>query len=167
MGLGDGGGGEPHGGDAGAGAGAGSQVAGDGEGLRRQGREAYVATPVGEQPPLGAVDALGVVGEDGLQCRGHALVGGAQFREGRGLAWDDLRVAGGGSHRRVSSGDFGGPKLRDNDPIAILSNGGDTMANCFICQTELAPPMRAPHTVYVRKLFLLGGQTYCPPSSTT
>ena len=30
------------------------------------------------------------------------------------------------------------------------------MANCFICQTELAPPMRAPHTVYVRKLFLVG-----------
>ena len=36
------------------------------------------------------------------------------------------------------------------------------MANCFICQTELAPPMRAPHTVYVRRLFLVGGQTYCP-----
>ena len=51
--------------------------------------------------------------------------------------------------------------------IAILSNGGDTMANCFICQTELAPPMRAPHTVYVRKLFLVGGQTYCPASSTS
>ena len=85
MGLGDGGGGEPHGGDAGAGAGAGSQVAGDGEGLRRQGREAYVATPVGEQPPLGAVDAAGVVGEDGLQGVGHALVGGAQLRRcGRG-----------------------------------------------------------------------------------
>ena len=41
------------------------------------------------------------------------------------------------------------------------------MANCFICQTELAPPMRAPHTVYVRKLFLLGGQTYCPASLTS
>ena len=51
--------------------------------------------------------------------------------------------------------------------IAILSNGGGTMANCFICQTELAPPMRAPHTVYVRKLFLVGGQTYCPASSTS
>ena len=48
-----------------------------------------------------------------------------------------------------------------NDPTAILSNGGGTMANCFICQTELAPPVRARHTVYVRKLFLLGGQTYC------
>ena len=35
------------------------------------------------------------------------------------------------------------------------------MASCFICQTELAPPVRARHTVYVRKLFLLGGQTYC------
>ena len=41
------------------------------------------------------------------------------------------------------------------------------MANCFICQTELAPPMRARHTVYVRKLFLVGGQTYCPPPSTS
>ena len=27
------------------------------------------------------------------------------------------------------------------------------MANCFICQTELGPPVRACHTVYVRKLF--------------
>ena len=48
-----------------------------------------------------------------------------------------------------------------NDPIATLSNGGGTMANCFICQTELAPPVRTRHTVYVRRLFLLGGQTYC------
>ena len=48
-----------------------------------------------------------------------------------------------------------------NDPTAILSNGGGTMASCFICQTELVPPVRARHTVYVRKLFLLGGQTYC------
>ena len=48
-----------------------------------------------------------------------------------------------------------------NDPIAILSKGGEAMASCFICQTELAPPVRARHTVYVRKLFLLGGQTYC------
>ena len=48
-----------------------------------------------------------------------------------------------------------------NDPTATLSNGGGTMASCFICQTELAPPVRARHTIYVRKLFLLGGQTYC------
>ena len=32
-----------------------------------------------------------------------------------------------------------------NDPIAILSKGGEAMASCFICQTELAPPVRAPH----------------------
>ena len=106
MGVGDGGGGEPHGGDAGAGAGAGSQVAGDGEGLRRQGREAYVATPVGEQPPLGAVDALGVVGEYGLQGVGHALVGGAQLRRcGRGTICGSLAaVVIGESPAAISAG---------------------------------------------------------------
>ena len=72
--------------------------------------------------------------------------------------------SGGGDFKRAI---LGGQKMRDNGSIAILSNGGDTMANCFICQTELAPPMRAPHTVYVRKLFLVGGQTYCPASSTS
>ena len=62
--LGDGGRGQAQGGDAGAGAGA-----------RRQGAQVHVAAPVVEQPPLGAVDAPGVVGEDGPQGVGHAPVG--------------------------------------------------------------------------------------------
>ena len=67
VGLGDGGGGQAQGGHAGAGAGAGSQVADDGEGIGRQGREAYLVAPSFKEPPLGAVDPAGVVGEDGLQ----------------------------------------------------------------------------------------------------
>ena len=61
--------------------------------------QAHLAVPVVEQPPLGAVDTAGVVGEDGLQGVGDALVGGA-------LAGYDLRVAGGGGHGRVSGGGF-------------------------------------------------------------
>ena len=71
-------------GDAGAGIGADGQVAGHGEGFRRQGAQAYAATPVGEESPLGAVDAAGVVGEDGIQSVGHALVGSAQHRRSGG-----------------------------------------------------------------------------------
>ena len=82
--LGDGGGGEAQGGNTGAGAGADGQVAGDGEGFRRQGAQVHAASPAFKEPPLGAVDAAGVVGEDGLQCVGHALVGGAQGRRAAG-----------------------------------------------------------------------------------
>ena len=78
--LGDGGGGQAQGGDGGAIAGAHCQVAGDGEGLRRQGWEAHRVAPVFKDAPLGGVDAPGVVGEDRLQGVGHALVGGAQGR---------------------------------------------------------------------------------------
>ena len=73
MGLGDGGGGQAQGGEAGAGARTGGQVTGDGEGLHRQVREAYVAAPFVKKLPLGLVDAVGVVGEDGLQGGGDAL----------------------------------------------------------------------------------------------
>ena len=59
---------------------------GHGEGFCRQRREAHVVAPVGEQFPLCAIDAPGVVGEDGLQGVGHALVGGAQGRQSRGRA---------------------------------------------------------------------------------
>ena len=95
MRLGNGAGGEPHSGDAGAGVGAGGQVAGHGEGFRRQGAQVHVAAPAFKEPPLGAVDAPGVVGEDRLQGVGHALVGGAQGRQSGGLAGDDLRIGGG------------------------------------------------------------------------
>ena len=103
MRLGYGGGGQAHGGDTGAGAGAGGQVAGHGEGLRRQGAEAHLVAPAVEKLPLGLIDALGVVGEDGLQGFGHALVGGAQSRQGCRFPEDDLG-AGGGGHGRVSGG---------------------------------------------------------------
>ena len=68
--------------DAGAITGAGGQVAGHGEGLRRQGGEAHVTTPVVEQTPLGAIDAASVIREGG----GDALVGGPQGRRGGGIA---------------------------------------------------------------------------------
>ena len=109
--LGDGGGGQAQGGDGGAIAGPHCQVAGDGEGLRRQGWEAHRVAPFVEQPPLCAVDPAGVFGEDGLQGGGNALVGDAQRREGRGRAGDDLRTAGGGGHGRVSGGGNSGVVL--------------------------------------------------------
>ena len=41
-------------------------------------RHSHLVAPFVEQPPLCGVDALGVVGEDGLQGGGDALVGGPQ-----------------------------------------------------------------------------------------
>ncbi len=35
------------------------------------------------------------------------------------------------------------------------------MLACHACGVQLTPPVRQPHTVYVRKLFLLGGRHYC------
>ena len=90
MGLGDGATRQAHGGDAGAGAGAGGHVASHSEGLGGKRRETDLVAPAGEKPPLGVVDAAGVVGEDGLQGIGHALVGGAQGRQGPEFLGDNL-----------------------------------------------------------------------------
>ena len=35
------------------------------------------------------------------------------------------------------------------------------MPQCVACGAELVPPVRAPHTVYVNKLYRVGGQDYC------
>ena len=35
------------------------------------------------------------------------------------------------------------------------------MAQCVACGAELEPPVRAPHTVYVKTLYRSGGQDYC------
>ena len=35
------------------------------------------------------------------------------------------------------------------------------MANCVACGAELEPPVRVPHTIYVRTLYRIGGQGYC------
>ena len=35
------------------------------------------------------------------------------------------------------------------------------MPNCVACGAELEPPARARHTVYVKTLYQLAGQTYC------
>ena len=35
------------------------------------------------------------------------------------------------------------------------------MPSCSTCGTELAPPARAPHTVYVQVLYRIAGQDYC------
>ena len=81
VGLGDGGCGQAQGGDAGAG----GQVAGYGEGLRRQGPQAHLAAPFVEKLPLGTVDAPGVVGEDGLQ--GVGTPWSAARRAGAAAGW--------------------------------------------------------------------------------
>ena len=35
------------------------------------------------------------------------------------------------------------------------------MLACHTCGVRLTPPVRQPHTVYVRSLFLVGGRHYC------
>ena len=35
------------------------------------------------------------------------------------------------------------------------------MSNCIACGVELEPPVRAPHTVYVKTLYRIAGQDYC------
>ena len=35
------------------------------------------------------------------------------------------------------------------------------MSNCIACGAELEPPIRAPHTVYVKTLYRIAGQDYC------
>ena len=36
-----------------------------------------------------------------------------------------------------------------------------TMPSCVACGAELEPAIRAPHTVYVKTLYRIGGQDYC------
>ena len=36
-----------------------------------------------------------------------------------------------------------------------------TMATFVACGAELEPPVRAPHTVYAKTLYRIGGQDYC------
>lgn len=36
-----------------------------------------------------------------------------------------------------------------------------TMPKCVACGAELAPPVRVPHTVYVKTLYRIAGQDYC------
>ena len=35
------------------------------------------------------------------------------------------------------------------------------MPQCVACGAELVPPVRVPHTVYVKTLYSIGGQAYC------
>ena len=35
------------------------------------------------------------------------------------------------------------------------------MPSCITCGAELEPPVRAPHTVYVKTLYRIAGQDYC------
>ena len=35
------------------------------------------------------------------------------------------------------------------------------MPNCMACGAELEPPVRVPHTVYVKTLYRIGGRDYC------
>ena len=35
------------------------------------------------------------------------------------------------------------------------------MPSCVACAAELEPPVRTPHTVYVKSLYRIAGQDYC------
>ena len=35
------------------------------------------------------------------------------------------------------------------------------MPKCVACGAELAPPVRTPHTVYVKTLYRIGGRDHC------
>ena len=35
------------------------------------------------------------------------------------------------------------------------------MSRCVVCGAELEPPVRAPHTVYVKTFYRIAGQDYC------
>ena len=35
------------------------------------------------------------------------------------------------------------------------------MPSCVACGAELEPPVRVPHTVYVKTLYRIAGQDYC------
>ena len=35
------------------------------------------------------------------------------------------------------------------------------MPSCVACGAELEPPVRVPHTLYVKSLYRIGGQDYC------
>ena len=35
------------------------------------------------------------------------------------------------------------------------------MPHCIACGAELEPPVRVPHTVYVKTLYRIAGQDYC------
>ena len=35
------------------------------------------------------------------------------------------------------------------------------MPQCVACGAELEPPVRSPHTVYVKSLYRIAGQDYC------
>ena len=35
------------------------------------------------------------------------------------------------------------------------------MSRCVVCGAELEPPVRVPHTVYVKSLYRIGGHDYC------
>ena len=96
------------------GSGAHCQVAGHGEWVRRQGAQPHQVAPVGEESPLGTVDAAGVFGEDGRPGRrprlGRRRVMPAQPRAGGGRSagrqrwwsWAGLRR---GERGRISAGE--------------------------------------------------------------
>ncbi len=40
------------------------------------------------------------------------------------------------------------------------------MPKCAACGAELEPPVRAPHTVYVKSLYRIAVQDYCATTSS-
>ena len=43
----------------------------------------------------------------------------------------------------------------------VIPPGGERIPSCLACGSELEPPVRTPHTVYVKTLYRIGGQDYC------
>ena len=68
--------------------------------------------------------------------------------EGNGFGENDQRVRG---RFHYNSGQFNA-----TNHLEVR-----TMLSCVAGGAELEPPVRAPHTVYVKTLYRIGGQDYC------
>ena len=48
------------------------------------------------------------------------------------------------------------------NPASVINHPEvKTMPQCVACGTELEPPVRAPHILYVKTLYRIAGQDYC------
>ena len=82
----------------------------------------------------------------GIQCIGiHCMPLGTSPRPGA-LPGQTQRGAGGFHYNPVNA--INHPEVR-------------TMPSCIACGAQLEPPVRVPHTVYVKTLYRIAGQDYC------
>ena len=83
---------------------------------------------------------------------------GAQYIGVHYITVDTIRWPGGGPGKRTneSGGAFTAiPAKQSNHPEVR------TMPRCVAGGAELEPPVRIPHTVYVKSLYRIAGQDYC------